>query len=81
MPTDISDDGEWMVTVDDSEGPEYRIYLRRTDGSPAVLLGNGVSARLSPDGRHVLAGRSWTGRWFASYRPARGRHAICPPTA
>ena len=35
--------------------PDYGIYLRRPDGSPAVRLGEGIPAGLSPDGKHVLA--------------------------
>jgi Tol biopolymer transport system component len=31
------------------------IYLRRTDGSPAIRLGDGEALALSPDGRWVLA--------------------------
>ncbi len=33
------------------------IYLRPTDGSPAVRLADGICSSLSPDGRHILAGR------------------------
>jgi eukaryotic-like serine/threonine-protein kinase len=36
-------------------GPNYSTYLQKTDGSPAVRLGEGAAAALSPDGRRVLA--------------------------
>jgi Tol biopolymer transport system component len=34
---------------------DYGIYLRRADRSPAVRLGDGIPAGVSPDGKHVLA--------------------------
>ncbi|HEX6906463.1 MAG TPA: hypothetical protein VF154_07655 [Terriglobales bacterium] len=30
-------------------------YVRKTDGSPAVLLGEGAAVALSPDGKWVVA--------------------------
>ena len=56
--TDISEDGEWVAieNSDPSPGPEYKIYLRRTDGTSPVLLGEGTCPRLSPDGKYVVAG-------------------------
>ncbi len=56
--TDISEDGEWVAIENSnpSPGPEYKIYLRRTDGTAPVLLGEGTCPRLSPDGKHVVAG-------------------------
>ena len=38
-------------------GPRLSVYLRPTDGSPAVRLGDGVPVALSPDGAWVLAYR------------------------
>src|SRR5262249_28403571 len=35
--------------------PNYTAYMRRTDGSPAVRLGDGDACALSPDGQWVLA--------------------------
>ena len=53
----LSDDGETMVFTEEGEGggAGYSIYLRRTDGSPAVRLGEGAGLALSPDGKWVLA--------------------------
>jgi serine/threonine protein kinase/Tol biopolymer transport system component len=57
-PGDISEDGEW-ITIEEigtTQGAEYKMYLRRTDGSPPILLGEGLEPRLSPDGSRVVAG-------------------------
>jgi|ERR1051325_776050 serine/threonine protein kinase/sugar lactone lactonase YvrE len=54
---DLSRDGRtfiyeyWGATA----GRNYTIYLGKTDGSPAVKLGDGGSGQLSPDGKWVLA--------------------------
>jgi len=44
--------------------PKGAVYLRKTDGSPAVRLGEGHPVALSPDGKRVLVagedGREWT---------------------
>jgi Tol biopolymer transport system component len=55
LPADVSDDGHTLLFLERSSGLRYRpgIYLRRTDGTPAVRLGDGWRARLSPDGRWV----------------------------
>src|SRR5581483_9140777 len=52
---DISNDGEKMVFVELSSGEGWNpaIYLRATDGSPAVQLGYGNRPALSPDGKSV----------------------------
>lgn len=36
-------------------GTNYDVYVRRTDGSPAVRIGEGVSGGFSPDGNSVIA--------------------------
>ena len=53
----ISDDGQTIAFTEEGEGggPGYSVYLRKTDGSPAIRLGEGESIGLSPDGRWVLA--------------------------
>lgn len=52
---DISADGKQILFVEVSYGtPRNKaIYLRKTDGSPAVRLGDGNRPALSPDGRWV----------------------------
>jgi serine/threonine protein kinase/Tol biopolymer transport system component len=54
---DISPDGKRILLNEYGEGggEGYSIYLRGTDGSPAVRLGPGTNPRFSPDGRWVLA--------------------------
>ena len=57
FPDDLSDDGTTLLFSEQNIAPvagEYAIYLRRTDGSPAVRLGDGRGLSLSPDGRHAL---------------------------
>jgi len=57
LSRDISADGS-VVTLDESgEGGGERgaIYLRKTDGSPAVSLGEGNGASLSSDGAWVAS--------------------------
>ena len=57
LPADMSADGKTLLfgEVGEAGGDSYAIYLRGTDGSPAVRLGNGNPQRLSPDGKWVLA--------------------------
>ena len=58
-PADISADGKTLLFVEQGEagGPSYAVYLRRTDGSAAVRLGDGDALALSPDGKWVLCTR------------------------
>ncbi len=39
----------------DGGGAKHAVYLRRTDGSPAIRLGDGVATGLSPDGKWALS--------------------------
>ena len=58
---DISDDGK-LETFDETGeagGDTGEIYVRSTDGSPAVRLSEGSGPSLSPDGKWVL-GRSFS---------------------
>jgi len=54
---DISPDGGTVLFTEGGEGggPGYSVYIRKTDGSPAVRLGEGGGAGLSPDGKWALA--------------------------
>jgi Tol biopolymer transport system component len=54
---DLSRDGRVVLFNETiyGGGPNFGIYLRRTDGSPAVRLGDGFGFGLSPDGQWVLA--------------------------
>jgi hypothetical protein len=53
---DLSADGKTLLIAEqgDGGGPGYGVYLRQTDGSPAVRLGEGQAFKLSPDGKWVL---------------------------
>ena len=60
---DISSDGHTVLFTETGEGAssDGAIYIRKTDGSPAVQLGAGLGHAFSPDGKWVLA-TSRTGR-------------------
>jgi Tol biopolymer transport system component len=53
---DVSADGRTLVIEEggDGGGPHYSVYLRKTDGSAAVQLGEGRAGGLSPDGAWVI---------------------------
>jgi Tol biopolymer transport system component len=51
--SDLSADGGTMIITEDGEAG-FHIYSRKTDGSPAVEVGEGGAFALSPDGRRVL---------------------------
>jgi Tol biopolymer transport system component len=55
--TGMSQDGKTVVFSETGEaiGTNYSIFLRKTDGSPAVRLGDGGFAALAPDGRYVIS--------------------------
>jgi Tol biopolymer transport system component len=57
VPAALSPDGKTLVFTETGEGSGATpaVYLRKTDGSPAVRLGDGTAIALSPDGRWVLA--------------------------
>ncbi len=60
-PADLSADGKTLLFDEEggggaldyskSSGMTYAVYIRKTDGSPAVLLGEGGAVALSPDGK------------------------------
>jgi len=53
----LSADGQWAVLEEDGEGggPEYTVFLRKTDGSPAIRLGSGMGLDISPDDKWVAS--------------------------
>ncbi len=58
IASDLSPDGSTVVFDEEGEGSRshgYSIYLRHSDGSPALRLGDGFAASLSPDGQRVAA--------------------------
>jgi hypothetical protein len=54
---DISPDGKLILFDESGEGggAVHAVYVRRTDGSPAVRLGEGVGGSFSPDGRWAVS--------------------------
>src|SRR5579863_5223551 len=64
-PAGLSGDGKTLLFDEEggggslayskSGGLSYAVYVRKTDGSPAVLLGEGGALALSPDGKSVIA--------------------------
>ena len=57
VPASLSPDGKMILFQEAGEGggPKYAIYLRKTNGSPAIRLGEGSGLSLSPDGKWALA--------------------------
>ena len=53
---DLSADGSTLLFDEEGEGggAESSVYIRKTDGSAAIRLGEGVAQALSPDGRWAL---------------------------
>jgi eukaryotic-like serine/threonine-protein kinase len=57
VPGSLSADGKMILFQESGEGggPHYAVYLRNTDGSPAIRLGEGTGLSLSPDGQWALS--------------------------
>ncbi len=54
-PADISPDGKAVLFTEVGGEGVARVYLRHTDGSPAIRLGDGDALALSPDGKWALS--------------------------
>jgi serine/threonine protein kinase len=54
---DLSADGKIMVFEEEGAGggPNYSAFIRNTDGSPAVKLGEGYASSLSPDHNYIVS--------------------------
>jgi len=57
LPADISADGKILLLSEFNigGGQDYSTLLRKTDGSPAIRLGNGFACSLSPNGKWSVA--------------------------
>jgi dipeptidyl aminopeptidase/acylaminoacyl peptidase len=56
LATDISRDGQFVALTEfEVSGTNYDVYIRRTDGSSPVRIGDGVSWSFSPDGKWLSA--------------------------
>ena len=88
-PADLSADGKLLLFDEEGGGGglsysktgglSYAVYLRQTDGSPAILLGEGGATPLSPDGKWVVCRRRVRSRssTFSPPRPGRlGRSRV-----
>src|SRR5664280_864049 len=69
VPADLTPDGRTVLFLEwgDGVGATKVAFLRPTDGSPAVRLGEGSPAAVSPDGRIALV-----------YRPSPPRLVLVP---
>ena len=86
---DMTSDGKTILFSETGEavGANYSIFVRKTDGSPAVRLGDGGFGALSPDGKWVLAIRGlsgkagpashWSRRAQATHRRQDGPLQLC----
>ena len=56
---DMSDDGKWILfgELSSGEGRNPALYLRRTDGAPAIKLGYGNRGALARDGKSIACVR------------------------
>ena len=75
LPTSLSPDGRTVLFTEGGEGggPGYSVYVRKTDGSPAVRLGEGFGQALSPDGKWaVVILRSTSDPQLAAYPTGAG---------
>src|SRR5262249_25303088 len=54
-PNDLSSDGKRILFTEllEGGGPHTSVYLRGTDGSTAIRLGDGQGGSFSPDGKFV----------------------------
>jgi eukaryotic-like serine/threonine-protein kinase len=68
---DISPDGKQILFGEEGEnsGLSYQVGLRKTDGTPPVILGSGSAQSLSPDGM-----------WALSIMPAPDNQIMLLPT-
>jgi len=57
LASDISADGSMLVFSESGEGARQgeTLYLRETNGAPALKLGRGAFGRFSSDGKHVIS--------------------------
>ena len=56
IPRDLSRDGKKLLFEEEGEGggPNYTVFLRDTDGSPPVKIGEGRAEAISPDNKWVI---------------------------
>ncbi len=73
LAVDVSSDGTAILLSENgsagNRSPGGLAYLRRTDGTPPIRLGEGLPLALSPDGS-----------WAVAHRPAGNAHLVLMPT-
>lgn len=75
----ISDDGQMILFEEEGESnPSYTIYVRNSDGSPPVAVGEGYGAALSNDKNWVLSQKVNGQVWLLPVGAGEGRR-ISPP--
>lgn len=75
----LSDDGKMILFEEEgAETPNYTVYVRNTDGSPPVPLGEGYGNDLSHDKNWVLAERLNREVWILPVGPGEPRR-VSPP--
>jgi hypothetical protein len=59
----LTPDGRWFLFDEQAEGggSNYTIYVRKTDGSPAVRIGDNDTSSISNDGKWIIATTNATG--------------------
>ena len=77
----LSADGRTVLMGETARGggPARSIYLRGTDGSDAVRLGDGYPEDLSPDGKWVLAAPAFTRQHWIILPTGPGSPRTLPP--
>jgi eukaryotic-like serine/threonine-protein kinase len=76
---DISNDGKMVLFEEEgNETPNYTVYVRSTDGAPAVPIGEGYGATLSPDKNWALGVSLKHELWLLPIGPGEPRR-ISPP--
>jgi serine/threonine protein kinase len=71
VPADLSNDGQTLL-ITEQANVLFGLYVRKTDGSPAVLLGPGMGLALSPDKKWVVS-RSGSVRELVLYPTGPGQ--------
>ena len=82
-PQDLSEDGQWLLFEEQAAGSGeefYAMYLRRTDGSPAIRIGEGLARKLSADGKWILAVQDKPSRHLALLPTGAGEVRVIPGT-
>jgi serine/threonine protein kinase/Tol biopolymer transport system component len=74
--SDITPDGRLLLFDEEGEagGANYTVFLRKSDRSPVVRLGEGNALAISPDGRWALAMMPVAGSPFILLPTGTGEH-------